>query len=592
MTLTPFSSVSSRSVNRNVGKSSQALVVMGIVTLMMLIGIGSRLAYLQLYQTEQSRQEAENNRVRLLPKQPGRGNIFDRNGKLLASSRLSRAVFLWPLEQEPHEWPATLKRLSKLLNIPEAELKERLEKVGYESPLPVRVARGLGAEHATALEEYAVELKGVKVDVEAIRYYPHNKSAAHILGYTGETNDRDLTTLKERGYRLGDIIGQMGVEAAFEKKLRGEWGGQEVEVDSTGQILRTLGEKAAKAGQDVHLTIDLELQKAAEKALGNYKGAVVAMDPNNGAVFAMASYPAFDPNVFSGRISDRSWAELQGEGHPFVNRAIQGFPPASTFKIVTTAAAIESGKYSPYTVLPTYPYVQAGGIKFWDWNRAGFGPLGFVGALAWSSDTFFYQIAMGIGGEILIDWTRRFGFGSKTGIELASEEAAGLVADDRWKREEIGEEWLLGDTINMSIGQGFLLASPLQVAIMTAVPANGGYKVKPHLLKDDEESKSWRESLELQPETVEILRTGLRDVVIAGTGGALNVTTLPPNAGKTGTAEDPPRLSHAWYGGYAPFDKPEIVVVVFGENTGGGGGSFAAPIAREVMEAYFKNKKK
>jgi penicillin-binding protein 2 len=384
----------------------------------------------------------------------------------------------------------------------------------------------------------------------------------------------------------------MGVEAAFEKKLRGEWGGQEVEVDSTGQILRTLGEKAAKAGQDVHLTIDLELQKAAEKALGNYKGAVVAMDPNNGAVFAMASYPAFDPNVFSGRISDENWAQLQGEDHPFVNRAIQGFPPASTFKIVTTTAAIESGKYSPYTVLPTYPYVQAGGIKFWDWNRAGFGPLGFVGALAWSSDTFFYQIAMGIGGEILIDWTRRFGFGSKTGIELASEEAAGLVADDRWKREEIGEEWLLGDTINMSIGQGFLLASPLQVAIMTAVPANGGYKVKPHLLKDDEESKSWRESLELQPETVEILRTGLRDVVIAGTGGALNVTTLPPNAGKTGTAEDPPRLSHAWYGGYAPFDKPEIVVVAFGENTGGGGGSFAAPIARQVMEAYFKNKKK
>ncbi|MBK4731556.1 penicillin-binding protein 2 [Oxynema sp. CENA135] len=592
MTLTPFSSASSRSVTRNVGKSSQALVVMGIVTLMMLLGIGSRLAYLQLYQTEQSRQEADNNRVRLLPKQPGRGNIFDRNGKLLASSRLSRAVFLWPLEQQPHEWPATLKRLSKLLNIPEAELKERLEKVGYESPLPVRVARGLGAEHATALEEYAVELKGVKVDVEAIRYYPHNKTAAHILGYTGETNDRDLTTLKERGYRLGDIIGQMGVEAAFEKKLRGEWGGQEVEVDSTGQILRTLGEKAAKAGQDVHLTIDLELQKAAEKALGNYKGAVVAMDPNNGAVFAMASYPAFDPNVFSGRISDESWAQLQGEDHPFVNRAIQGFPPASTFKIVTTTAAIESGKYSPYTVLPTYPYVQAGGIKFWDWNRAGFGPLGFVGALAWSSDTFFYQIAMGIGGEILIDWTRRFGFGSKTGIELASEEAAGLVADDRWKREEIGEEWLLGDTINMSIGQGFLLASPLQVAIMTAVPANGGYKVKPHLLKDDEESKSWRESLELQPETVEILRTGLRDVVIAGTGGALNVTTLPPNAGKTGTAEDPPRLSHAWYGGYAPFDKPEIVVVAFGENTGGGGGSFAAPIARQVMEAYFKNKKK
>ena len=258
----------------------------------------------------------------------------------------------------------------------------------------------------------------------------------------------------------------------------------------------------------------------------------------------------------------------------------------------TTAAAIESGKYSADTVLPTYPYIQAGGIQFWDWNRAGFGPQGFSGALKWSSDTFFYQIAMGIQGPTLIEWTRRFGFGRKTGIELSNEEAAGLVPDDAWKRKELNEGWFLGDSINMSIGQGFLQATPLQVAVMFAVPANGGYLVKPHVLKDNEPSRNWRQSLDLEPETLDVIRQGLRDVVDGGTGDALNVSNLPLVAGKSGTAEDPPRPSHTWFGAYAPLDKPEIVVVAFGENSGSGGGAFAAPKVRQVLEAYFNNPKR
>src|SRR6476646_6011540 len=345
-------------------------------------------------------------------------------------------------------------------------------------------------------------------------------------------------------------------------------------------------EKQTQAGKDVRLTLDLKLQKAAEAALGDRKGAIVAMDPNNGAVLAMVSRPAFDPNLFSTRITDAQWERLQSEDHPFVNRAVQGYPPASTFKIVTTTAGIESGKFSPDTVLNTYPSITVGGIEFGDWNRAGFGPLGFAGALKWSSDTFFYQIAMGIGDQVLIPWTRRYGFGQKTGIELA-EEAAGLVPDDAWKRKELGEGWFLGDTVNMSIGQGFLQATPLQVAVMFSVPANGGYKVKPHLLKDNEAARNWRESLQLKPETVEILQTGLREVVDGGTGAALNVSTIPPTSGKSGTAEDFGRESHTWFGAYAPFDKPKVVVVAFGENSGGGGGSFAAPMVRQVLEAYF-----
>jgi penicillin-binding protein 2 len=353
--------------------------------------------------------------------------------------------------------------------------------------------------------------------------------------------------------------------------------------------VRILGEKQTQAGKDVRLTLDVKLQQAAEVALGDRKGAIVAIDPNNGAVLAMVSRPAFDPNLFSTRITDEQWQQLQSEDHPFVNRAVQGYPPASTFKIVTTTAALESQKFSPDTVLGTYPSLTVGGINFGEWNRAGFGPLGFTGAMAWSSDTFFYQIAMGIGDRTLIDWTRRYGFGRKTGIELP-EEAAGLVPDDAWKRKEIGEGWFVGDTINMSIGQGFLQSSPLQVAVMFAVPANGGYLVKPHLSKDNEASRSWRSSLNLDPVTIDILKAGLRDVVDGGTGTALNVSTLPPVAGKSGTAEDFGRESHTWFGAYAPAEQPKVIVVAFGENSGGGGGSVAAPMVRQVLEAYFNKK--
>lgn len=238
-------------------------------------------------------------------------------------------------------------------------------------------------------------------------------------------------------------------------------------------------------------------------------------------------------------------------------------------------------------MLPTFPYLQVGGVRFGEWNHAGFGPLGFTGAMAWSSDTFFYQIARRMGGPPLIEMTRRFGFGRKTGIELGAEESAGLVPDDAWKQENLDTPWVIGDAINMSIGQGFLQATPLQVAVMFAVPANGGYLVQPHIRKDNEESRSWRESLNLSDVTIDILHRGLRQVITGGTATALNVSHIPPFAGKTGTAEAPPGLSHAWFGAYAPLDNPEIVVVTFAEHSGGGGGRVAAPMALQVLEAYF-----
>jgi penicillin-binding protein 2 len=560
------------------------------ITAILLGGIGSRLAYLQLMQGDRNRQLADSNRIRLIPRQPERGRILDRQGRVLAGSRLSYAVFLWPIANDKSEWNPILDRVAEILRIPPEDIRTRLDQAGYTSPYLVRIARGVSPAQVTALAELSDELKGVQIEAEAVRNYPYGDLAAHVLGYTGELTQEELQQREAERYRLGDVVGQMGIEAAFERELRGVWGGQQVEVDGAGRVLQVLGERPSQAGHDVRLTLDLNVQRAAETALGNRTGAIVALDPRNGAVLAMVSRPAFDPNLFSTHITDAQWQQLQSKSFPFVNRALQGYPPASTFKIVTTTAAIESGSFSPHAVLGTRPYISVGGIQFWDWNRAGFGALNFVGALAMSSDTFFYQTAMRMGEQPLIQWTRRFGFGQKTGIELAKEEAAGLVPDEAWKRSERNEDWFIGDTINMSIGQGYLQATPLQVAVMFSAVANGGDRVRPHLLFDNEAAQQWRSSLNISPDTMQTLQQGLQRVVSSGTGQAVAAADLPVIAGKSGTAEDPPRQSHTWFGAYAPIENPEIVVVAFGENSGGGGGSIAAPMVRQVLQSYFNGK--
>jgi penicillin-binding protein 2 len=588
MSLTfPNARLRDRDSRRTVGRAFQSIILMVVISGIFFGAIGTRLAQLQIVEGDQNRELAENNRIRLVPKRPARGAILDRNGKVLAGSRLSHSVSIWPIALPESEWPEVVNRLAKILNVSPESIQRRLDQAGYESIESITVARGISPAQATALAEYGSELPGVRLEGEAVRNYPNGDLAAHVLGYTGEITEEELEDRAEENYRLGDVVGQMGSEAAFEPLLRGEWGGQQVEVDSAGRVLRILGDKPAVSGQDIQLTLDLELQKLSEEALGDTRGAIVAIDPRDGAVRAMVSRPAFDPNIFTGNVSEAQWAELQKKEFPFVNRSLQGFAPASTFKIVTTAAGIESGKFEPTAVLPTFPFIRAGGIQFWDWNNAGFGPLNFQGAMAMSSDTFFYQVGMRIGGEELIQWTRRFGFGSKTGIELASEESPGLVPDDAWKQENIGYGWFQGDTINMSIGQGFLQTSPLQVAVMFAVPANGGDLVTPHLLQDNAADRSWRESLDMSPSTIKVLQEGLRQVITAGTARSLNDPSLPAFAGKTGTAEAPPRENHAWFGAYIPEDNPELVIVAFAEHSGGGGGSVAAPMVKQILDRYY-----
>jgi penicillin-binding protein 2 len=576
---------------RTVGRSSQSLFFI-VFTLIMMTGVAARLGYLEIVQGPQLRKRAEANRIRIISKQPERGNIFDRNGKLLASTRYPRSVYLWPMAHTKPEWSIVAPRLSQVLEISQEDIEDKLIQAGPNSSSLVRIARDLNEAQITALKEYETELKNVEIHTEAVRYYPHGQQLAHVLGYTRELTAEQLKERVKNGYRLGDVIGQMGVEKAYEKTLRGEWGGQQIEVDGRGRPLRVLGEKEAKAGNDLHLTIDINVQKAAEKALGTTRGGIVAIDPRNGAVLAMVSYPTFDPNIFSKqKLSQKDWESVQGKQHPLVNRTLSAFPPASTYKIITTTAGLESGKFTPDTVLQTFGSLTVGGVTFGEWNHAGFGPLGFPRAMAMSSDTFFYQVGRRVGGPTLIEWSRKYGFGQKTGIEFADEESRGLVPDESWKQKAWKIPWTVGDTINMSIGQGALQVTPLQAAIMFAVPANGGYRVQPHLLKDNEQAKNWRTSLNMKPTTIKVLRDGLRKVVTEGTGQRLNVPTIAPSSGKSGTAEaGAGRPNHTWFGAYSPSDKPEIAVVAFGENSGGHGGTDCGPMVLQVLEAYFQNK--
>lgn len=573
---------------RTVGSQLQAIPIATVISLIFFGGIGWRLNHLQLRQGELNQRKAEANRTRIVPKQPVRGNIFDRDGKLLATSKQSYSAYLWPKAQKEPSWSKNLQIIGRILEVEPEELQQKIAAAGYNYPSLIPIARNLTPAQVTALEEYKSQLRWVETDIDKIRYYPQGNLAAHILGYTGELNQEQLKQKKPEGYRLGDVIGKMGIESAYESQLRGEWGGLKLKVNGAGRVVSLLGEQPAVSGDNLTLTIDLAVQEAAEKALGEKRGGIVALDPHTGAVIAMASYPSFDPNIFSNPITAEVWQELQSQGNPFLNMTLRAFPPASTFKVVTAVAGLETGKYPANTVLGTYPYLSVGGTRFREWNRRGFGRMGYVSALAWSSNTFFGQIGRGVGGKELIKYARLFGFGQPMGIELRGE-TGGLIADDAWKRRNFRNwGWTVGDTVNMSIGQGFTSATPLQVAVMFSAIANNGYRVTPHLVHKEQPPKI---NLNLKPATITTVRKGLRAVVDGGTGGRLNSPDTPPGAGKSGTAEAPPGDSHTWFGAYAPHDKPEIVVVAFAEHSGGGGGSVAAPMVRQVMEAYFKPQK-
>jgi len=568
--------------HRHSGMQRQPAFLLAIVVLFA-TAMGLRLAWLQLVQGAENRARADENRIRLVPRQPMRGRILDRHGRLLVSSRLTYNLYVQPRLVSDAQWPAPRSRLASVIGISAATLDQK-RRNGYNSEgYRIELASNLRPEQVLRFREQAAALSGAEVDVDYLRSYPYGSLGAHVLGYTSPITAEEYDKLEPKGYRMQDRIGRSGIESAFESHLRGEWGGQQLEVNAAGEVQRVLGDKQASAGQDLRLTLDLELQKAAERALATVsRGAIVAMDPQTGAIRAMASRHNFDPNIFSTGPTLAQWKALGGPDAPMLNRAFQGFPPASTFKLVTTIAGIESGKYGENSTLPTMHSFCYRGQCYGD--HGSFGAIGFPKALAVSSNSFYYQVGLKVGPTELFHEARRIGYGQLTGIELRDEDGAGLLGDQAWKRKVYGEPWTSVDTISSAIGQGPVLVTPLQMARLYAAVANGGWLVTPHLV----ERPTPRRWLGLKPETLRALRKGLRMVVTEGTATILNDPSLPPVAGKTGTGEDPPRPDHAWFGGYAPAGKPTLVIVAFGENSGGYGGTVAAPMVKALMTTWFR----
>jgi len=554
-----------------------------MVATTLISGCMFRLAQLQIVQGQRNRQLADQNRIRPLSIVADRGNILDRRGIPLAANQLSRSIYLYPREQSMQQWQDSAEKLSKILDVSAEEILKKLNQVGYRSAVPARIYRNLTPHQFVALAEGG-QIPGLEIQAESSRHYPNGNLAAHILGYIGEATADDLKANPD--FPMGMLLGQMGIERIADSSLRGKWGSHLLEVDSVGKELRMLGEQKPTSGSDLRLTLDFKLQKAAEKALNNQRGAVVALDVKTGAVLVMASGPTFDPNLFTRKISTQEWKDLQGQDHPFLNRSLQGYPPGSTFKIVTTSAGIQSGKFSPSSTLPTFSAINIGGTLFHEHGGAGYGTIGFRDALAFSSNTFFYQVGMAVGPDEISKWGHRLGIGetSSMGLEGGSH---GVIPTPEQKQKLYGEPWYGGDTVSMSIGQGVVQVTPLELAVMVSAIANGGYRVKPHLMADQTNTPATvREATGLSPGTIEVIRQGLTAVVKEGTARRLSDGSIPPTAGKTGTAEVIGQRDNALYVGYGPLNDPQIAIAVVVEN-GGFGAESAVPIAHEIYKAYF-----
>ena len=567
----------------------QALIMMLVITSFISIH-AYRIVQLQLVQGGYNRERAENNRIRLTPVAASRGTIYDRKGRILASTFLSRSVYLWPQEYSPAKWLEVARELSLILDISVADIINKLEKVGYKSALPVRITSNIDRTTFVALAEKAGDTRGVEIRTENIRYYPHDSLAAHLLGYTGEATKEEL--IANPKYPMGMIVGKMGIERSANSELEGVWGNRLIEVDVKGNEIQELGIEKPIPGKAVKLTIDFDVQKAAEKALGNRRGAVVAINPKTGEVLAMASGPTFNPSIFAGQVTREKWQGLQGASKPFLNRALQGYPPGSTFKTVTSVAALQSGKYLPNSKVGTYNAVTIGGITFNE-HSGGYGLIGFRDALAYSSNTFFYQVGVKTGPEQISKWGRELGIGGSIDFKLFGLNGNhGQIPTPKEKEVIYGEPWHIADLVTMGIGQGLVLVTPLEASVMVSAIANGGYRVQPHLFASQTNTDTTEPiKIGLKPSTINTVREGLIDVVRKGTARQLNDGTIPLSGGKTGTVELPGQADNAMYIGFAPAYNPEIAVAVAVE--GGGYGSVgAAPIAKAIFDTYFGNQGK
>jgi len=569
----------------------------------------ARTAYLQLVAGSRMRLLADGNRIRVLDILSPRGKLLDRYGQALVRNEPNLQISVVPIDlpRKPKEQSALAGQLAALLGKPAEEMSAMLEALDERSYQPVTIAEDLRHEQAIQVAVLSSRLPAIRLDESVRRQYITNgaESLSHLLGYLGKIDPGELEQKQSLGYRMNDTIGKAGLELALENELRGRKGREQIEVDATGRQKELIAHEPPVSGDDVYLTIDLEAQRELERVLldtlrsnGLWRGAAVVMDPRSGEILAQVSLPAYDNNAFARGITSAELDTLVNDvNRPLFNRAIQGtYPPGSTIKPIVAAAGLQEGIINQHTT-----FLSVGGIRvnqwfFPDWKSGGHGPTNVTFALAESVNTYFYYIGggygefQGLGVDRLDTYLRQAGLGQALGIELVGE-SAGLVPTPEWKKQTIGEPWYIGDTYHLSIGQGDLLVTPLQIAGVTAVVANGGTLYRPRLVRELRPPNVLTGVLRLpvpvrsaifSPDSLAIIRLGLRAAVRTGSARSLN--TLPiPVAGKTGTAQwSKTANNHAWFTGFAPADDPQIVITVIVEE-GGEGSAVAVPVAAKFF---------
>ena len=578
----------------------------GVILLFLLL----RVLQLQVARHEVFLQLSDKNRLRPVVEQPIRGRILDRNGLIIVDNRLSWTVTITPPTTVSSD--SIISEIATILGMSAEEIIDRLRNRKGHQYTPVPIKRDVSFEVVARISEHGHDLPYVGIQMEPRRRYPYGVLASHALGYLREIDEVQLSESQQLGedYLFGDLVGKDGVERAYEQVLRGRKGVRYVEVDARGRTVRETRERTPVPplhGSHLITTLDIELQGVAESAFHDTaRGAVVVMDPRDGALLVMASLPRFDPLDFSGVLDAATWDSLNSDQRkPLLNRALTGlYPPASTFKLVTAAAGLENGVMDVDTHFdPCVPGGWKLGIRDFHCWKETHGALSVVEALEQSCDVFFYQVGLNTGLSNLHRMANSFGLGLRTGFALAGE-AEGIVPDAQYYDRTIGSgEWIEeGQVINLAIGQGEMLATPLQVAVMTSVVANNGFIVTPYLVDYTFSGGSETRQLssrsrpvaieDVMMENLELVREGMIRVVNGENGTARYVALRVPGvlvAGKTGTGQNPHGEDHAWFTAFAPADDPEIVVTVLVEN-GGGGSVVAAPIAAEILRAYFRNR--
>lgn len=567
-----------------------------------------RLTYLQVFQGKELRRLSEINSIRLQDIDAPRGLIFDSQGHTLVDNRPAFNLYIILKDAKPLD--RTLESLAVLLGESTDDIKARIRGSKRRGAYtPILLKEDVGRDMLAAIEVHKYELPGVLVRVAPRRHYIYGEHAAHLLGYMGEISSDELQSTPYEDCKGGDFIGKFGIEKAHEGALRGKRGGRQVEVNATGQVVRVLETVDAVPGQNITLTIDQKLQTRAEELLTGQAGAAVAIDPNSGRILAMASSPAFDPNLFVIGMTRDQWNDLIGNpNRPLENKAIQAeYPPASTYKIVTTIAGLEEGVIDSRSTTFCPGFYKYGNRIYRCWKRAGHGEVDVVRALAESCDVFYYQVGEALGVDALAKYAKAMGLGSATGINL-DRESKGLIPTSEWKLKRFGVPWQGGETLSVAIGQGFNLVTPLQMAVLAATVGNGGVHYKPYLIQSirTADGKTVVETaprevgrLSLKPETKSLVDKGLWDVVndAKGTAHASHLKDVQ-FSGKTGTAQVVGRpkegegtdeeglpKDHAWFVAFAPSAQPTIAVSVIIEH-GEHGSSAAAPVARELVRTY------